>query len=33
MLVGLLRMRLHGTMFGLGQLLWNQVGHALSLTL
>jgi hypothetical protein len=27
MLFGLLRLRRHGTMFGLGQLLWNQVGN------
>ena len=30
MLVGLLRLRQHGTIFGLGQLLWNQVGGATS---
>jgi hypothetical protein len=30
MLVGLLRLRQHGTMFALGQLLWNQVGCAAS---
>jgi hypothetical protein len=33
MLIGLLRMRLHGTMFGLGQLLWNQVDNASSSSL
>jgi hypothetical protein len=33
MLVGLLRLRKDGTLFGLGQLLWRQVGGAhLSLT-
>lgn len=30
MLVGLLRLRLHGSMFGLGQLLWRQVGTGAS---
>jgi hypothetical protein len=33
MLDGLLRMRLHGTIFGLGQLLWNQVDDASPLPL
>jgi hypothetical protein len=30
MLVGLLRLRRHGTVFALGQLLWKQVGNAAS---
>ena len=30
MLVGLLRLRQHGNMFALGQLLWNQVGNVAS---
>lgn len=30
MLFGLLRLRRHGTMFGLGQLLWKQVGNEVS---
>ena len=32
MLVGLLRLRRHGTMFALGQLLWKQVSDVASLT-
>jgi hypothetical protein len=33
MLVGLLRLREDGTLFGLGKLLWRQVGGAHSLSL
>ena len=33
MLVGLLRMQLHGNMFALGKILWRQVGNEVSFLL